>query len=73
MGSIVIRRRRSCLDCKHRWTTYEITAEEFQRLRSGESKIAQNIVSKFQAYVAAWAYAYGPEADIDGVDRKRGA
>ena len=27
-----VRRRRQCRDCRQRWTTYEITAEVFERL-----------------------------------------
>lgn len=30
----IVRRRRLCLKCKHRWTTIEISAQEYER-RSG--------------------------------------
>ena len=32
------RRRRSCNVCGHRWRTYEITHDEYQRLKSIQEK-----------------------------------
>jgi len=28
-----LRRRRACLDCNHRWTTYEISAETYEAMQ----------------------------------------
>lgn len=35
-GGEAVRRRRSCADCRTRWTTYEIHADTVQRLRLGD-------------------------------------
>jgi len=32
------RRRRRCKRCGHRWTTYEVTEAELERLRAVEAK-----------------------------------
>jgi transcriptional repressor NrdR len=31
-----IRRRRECIDCGHRWTTYEIDATELRGVKTNE-------------------------------------
>lgn len=35
-----IRRRRECKRCKHRWTTYELTAERVEQLETIERHAA---------------------------------
>lgn len=35
-----VRRRRECRRCKHRWTTYEITAERLEKLETIEQHAA---------------------------------
>ena len=35
------RRRRVCLQCKERWTTYEMESDELLRLRSFKRRVAE--------------------------------
>lgn len=34
-------RRRECLKCRHRWTTYEITERAFKRVERVEAIVAE--------------------------------
>lgn len=36
-----IRRRRACLLCDHKWTTYEYPAEEIDKLRADSEELAR--------------------------------
>jgi len=42
------RRRRECLSCEHRWTTVEVTAEEYKELKelANKAQQLQSILSK---------------------------
>jgi len=42
------RRRRECPSCEHRWTTVEVTAEEYTRLKglANKAQQLQSILSK---------------------------
>jgi transcriptional regulator NrdR family protein len=71
-GLLVIRRRRVCLKCKYRWSTYEISAEDYRRLVAGESGVAVVFIKSVQAQLGEWLEANDLHKvrDIDGIDRK---
>jgi transcriptional regulator NrdR family protein len=46
VGTYTVRRRRECLTCGHRWTTYEITAEEL-------SQALRGVISDAEAFLEA--------------------
>lgn len=41
-----IRRRRQCDSCKHRWTTYEISATSYKRVQRVERIVAELAVEE---------------------------
>lgn len=47
-----IRRRRMCLDCKTRWTTYEVTEEDFKFLQQGgKTRTEIRLIAFFREFV----------------------
>lgn len=65
IGTLVIRRRKNCRACKWRWTTYELTADEYQQMRSENTKLAYQLVQQFKEQIEKWLVNHDPNSNVN--------